>query len=248
MHDVALGGAVLRVAGRHRQQRLVGSAPGFAGHGRDDLDVVGAHDLVPVHLVHVYPVCGLDDDPVAVAQPVDVVERPPVGRAVPGDGEVADLPRPSGAHVVAEAQREHRVGRCPRAAAGRSRRRSRGMRTMANAPSSPTAVGVPSGADGGGGRLGAAEVLGQRLRRCRPGRGWRRRRSTTAARRRRAGAEHRAVTSDVAGPADGPADCTASSGHGGVLRHDRSRVGGEGLFWTGSSRRSRGRRRSTYCR
>ena len=61
--------------------------------GADDGDIGRWNDELLVHAVGEAPVAHLDDDVVARRQLVEPVERLAVGRAVAGDGGVAELPR-----------------------------------------------------------------------------------------------------------------------------------------------------------
>ena len=119
---------------------------------------------------------------------------------MPGDGEVADLPRPSGAHVVADAEGQHRAVGALDDRARRSRPRGAGSRTTAKAtvltgdrPPRMRVVAQP------GPPCRRANSCSKALHDLRLRPGWRRRRSTTAARRRRAAAAPPASMTQLAG-------------------------------------------------
>ena len=83
--------------GEHLPRRL---HPGPARGGGDHLDVLRLHDQGLGHLVDVEGLGRLDQDRVPGLEPGDVLEDAPVGVAVPGDGDVAQLARQRGARIV----------------------------------------------------------------------------------------------------------------------------------------------------
>src|SRR5450631_3997272 len=108
-HDIALARAELGMAGGHRHPGLARLGTRVLRYRGNGVHVVRSDNHMPVHGIPDIARLGLDHDDVPPLEQGDAVERLPIGRAVPGDGEVADQPRHRRVEVVSDALRQRVV-------------------------------------------------------------------------------------------------------------------------------------------